>query len=386
MNRVLRYLWIVGGAVMSILLFLLASASENSEFFDRNYSWLVGVNILVAAALLVLVVWMLIRLYNRYRRGKFGSKLMTRLVLLFALMGILPGAIIYVVSVQFVSRSIESWFDVRVESALDSGVKLAQSILDTSRENLTIQANRLANELAGQPLSEQTLMLTRFRNDKDGIEAAIINGRGHLIATSGSVNTALVPDLPSPSILRQLRTSAHYSAIEGEIDDPSTADQQEADLMIRVIVPIPVHSLSISLQNDPYYLQLLQKMPANLANNAEALRAAYSEYQIRSLSRSGLRKIYIVTLSLTLLLAIFGAIASAFQIASNLARPLLLLAQGTKAVSEGNLLPPSPHKPPPAAGTVHGWQMRHGWPDGHRSDQRHNRHKRWRGFSFPPPA
>ena len=339
MNRVLRYLWIVGGAVMSILLFLLASASENSEFFERNYSWLVGVNILVAAALLVLVVWMLIRLYNRYRRGKFGSKLMTRLVLLFALMGILPGAIIYVVSVQFVSRSIESWFDVRVESALDSGVKLAQSILDTSRENLTIQANRLANELAGQSLSEQTILLTRLRNDKDGVEAAIVNSKGHLIATSGSVDTTLVPNLPSPAILRQLHMTSHYSAIEGEIDDPSTADLQEADLTIRVIVPIPVHSLSISLQNEPYYLQLLQKMPANLANNAEALRAAYSEYQIRSLSRSGLRKIYIVTLSLTLLLAIFGAIASAFQIASNLARPLLLLAQGTKAVSEGNLSP-----------------------------------------------
>ena len=126
---------------MSILLFLLASASENSEFFDRNYSWLVGVNILVAFSLLILVVWMLIRLINRYRRGKFGSKLMTRLVVLFALMGILPGAVIYVVSVQFVSRSIESWFDVRVDApALDSGVELAQSILETSKEELTVQA------------------------------------------------------------------------------------------------------------------------------------------------------------------------------------------------------------------------------------------------------
>ena len=324
---------------MSILLFLLASASENSEFFDRNYSWLVGVNILVAFSLLILVVWMLIRLINRYRRGKFGSKLMTRLVVLFALMGILPGAVIYVVSVQFVSRSIESWFDVRVESALDSGVKLAQSILETSKEELTVQANRLANELAGQSLSEQTLLLTRFRNDNDNIEAIVVNSKGHLVATSGTTNTSLVPELPSAAMLHQVRMTSLYSAIEGEIDDPSTIDRQETDLMIRVIVGIPVHSLSVSLQNEPYYLQLLQKMPANVANNAEALRAAYSEYQIRSLSRSGLRKIYIVTLSLTLLLAIFGAIASAFQIASNLARPLLLLAQGTKAVSEGNLSP-----------------------------------------------
>ena len=289
---------------MSILLFLLASASENSEFFDRNYSWLVGVNILVAFSLLILVVWMLIRLINRYKRGKFGSKLMTRLVVLFALMGILPGAVIYVVSVQFVSRSIESWFDVRVESALDSGVKLAQSILETSKEELTVQANRLANVLAGQSLSEQTLLLTRFRNDNDNIEAIVVNSKGHLVATSGTTNTSLVPELPSAAMLHQVRMTSLYSAIEGEIDDPSTIDRQETDLMIRVIVGIPVHSLSVSLQNEPYYLQLLQKMPANVANNAEALRAAYSEYQIRSLSRSGLRKIYIVTLSLTLLLAI----------------------------------------------------------------------------------
>ena len=324
---------------MSILLFLLASASENTDFFDKNYSWLVGVNLLVAFALLILVVWMLIRLVNRYRRGKFGSKLMTKLVVLFALMGILPGAIIYVVSVQFVSRSIESWFDVRVESALDSGVKLAQSVLETSKEELTLQASHLANELAVLPLSEQTILLTRFRNDKEGVEAVIVNNKGHLIAASGTANTSLLPDLPTVAMLRQAHMMSHYAAIEGEIDDPSTADFQEADLLIRVIVAIPARNLSISLQNEPYYLQLLQKMPENVANNAEALRAAYSEYQIRSLSRSGLRKIYIVTLSLTLLLAIFGAIASAFQIASNLARPLLLLAQGTKAVSEGNLSP-----------------------------------------------
>ncbi len=339
MTRGLRYLWIVGTAVMSILLFLLASASENTDFFDQNYSWLVGVNFLVAAALLILVVWMLIRLYKRYRRGKFGSKLMTKLVVLFALMGILPGAVIYVVSVQFVSRSIESWFDVRVESALDSGVKLAQSILETSKEELTAQANNLAAELAGRSLSEQTILLSRLRNDKEGIEAVIVNSKGHLIATSGTSNPSLVPDLPTSAMLRQARMASHYSAIEGEIDDPATAETHETDLLIRVIVTLPDNNLAVSLQSEPYYLQLLQKMPENVAADAEALRAAYSEYQIRSLSRSGLRKIYIVTLSLTLLLAIFGAIAGAFQIASNLARPLLLLAQGTKAVAEGNLSP-----------------------------------------------
>lgn len=339
MTRALRYLWIVGGAMMSILLFLLASASENTDFFDKNYSWLVGLNVLVASALLILVVWMLIRLYKRYKRGKFGSRLMTKLVVLFALMGILPGAIIYVVSVQFVSRSIESWFDVRVESALDSGVKLGQAILESSKQDLDLQATNLADELGGLSTMEQALLLSRFRNDKEGIEASIFNSKGQLIATSGSDRPSLMPDLPTDAMLRQVRMTSHYSAIEGEVDDPGMEENENTHLLVRVITLIPDKRISISLRNDPYFLQLTQKMPDNVANNAEALRVAYSEYQVRSLSRSGLRKIYIVTLSLTLLLAIFGAIASAFQIASNLAKPLLLLAQGTKAVAEGNLSP-----------------------------------------------
>lgn len=237
--------------MMSILLFLLASASENTDFFDKNYSWLVGMNILVAAALLILVVWMLIRLYKRYKRGKFGSKLMTKLVVLFALMGILPGAVIYVVSVQFVSRSIESWFDVRVESALDSGVKLGQAILESSREDLNLQASNLAVELGGLSATDQTLLLSRFRNDKEGIEASIFNSKGQLIATSGSNRTSLMPDMPTDAMLRQVRMTSHYSAIEGEVDDPSGENNENTEdthLLIRVITLIPDKHIAISLK------------------------------------------------------------------------------------------------------------------------------------------
>ena len=330
MTRTLRYLWIVGGAIMGILLFLLASASENTAFFDRHYPLLVGISILVATALLLLVSLMLYRLYKRYRRGKFGVKLTSKLVLLFALMGILPGAVIYVVSVQFVSRSIESWFDVRVETALDSGVKLAQSMLETSRGNVTAKAARLSAELSGMSQQEQgSLLASRFRNTEGDVQAVVINGNGRVLASSESSYSAVEKNLPPPSILEQMEEP--YSAIEGTADNPDTPDNEQTQLAIRVIVPIN--------GQEHTYLQLYQPIPENIASNAESLRAAYSEYQIRSVSRSGLQKMYIVTLSLTLLLAVFGATAAAFQLAADLARPLLLLAQGTKAVAEGNLSP-----------------------------------------------
>jgi nitrogen fixation/metabolism regulation signal transduction histidine kinase len=353
-TRLLRYGLIVGGAVVSILLFLLASASDNSDLFEQNYPWLLILNAVVAGALLVLVSVLLFRLYKRYKRGKFGSRLMARLVLLFAIVGILPGAVIYTVSVQFVSRSIESWFDVRVESALEAGLNIGRASLDSSLEELRIKARNMALELSDLSEAMQITQLSRMRDQNLMQEATIVGGSGQMIASSGAQLSSLLPDLPTAEMLRQARITRGYAVIEGNTDvqDPAQgaagsganmvtapAPNPATSLRLRVVVAIPDSSKALSLQNEARYLQLLQPVPEQLATNADALRVAYSEYQERSLARTGLRKIYIVTLTLTLLLAIFGAIAAAFLIASDLAKPLLLLAEGTKAVAEGNLSP-----------------------------------------------
>ena len=354
MTRLLRYLLVVGGAVISILLFMLASASENSNLFERNYPWLLILNAAVAAALLTLVVLLLIRLYKRHKRGKFGSKLMARLVLLFAMIGILPGAVIYTVSVQFVSRSIESWFDVRVESALESGLNLGRAALDSSLDELRIKARNMALELSDSSDATQITQLSRIRDQNLSQEAVIVTSNGQMVASSGSQLSSFLPDLPTAAMLRQAKLTRGYAVIEGNSDfqdnSPAVSDAKTNtittpavnpanSLRLRVVVAIPSASKSLSLQAESRYLQLLQPVPEQLATNAEALRVAYSEYQERYLARTGLRKIYIVTLTLTLLLAIFGAIAGAFLIASDLAKPLLLLAEGTKAVAEGNFSP-----------------------------------------------
>ncbi|HYD95121.1 MAG TPA: ATP-binding protein [Noviherbaspirillum sp.] len=357
MQRFLRYFLVVGGAVVSILLFLLASASENSAFFDRHYPELLVLNALIAVALLALVALLLTRLYRGYKRREFGSRLMTRLVLLFALIGILPGAVIYTVSVQFVSRSIESWFDVRVEAALESGLTLGRTALDASLTDLTAKARSVALELSEMSESSQVTQLSRLRDQTQLQEATIVTSSGQIVATVGGRIGTLVPDLPSATMMRQARMTRAYAAIEGGFDfhdsmtkegsaesaqeqrSPSSQPAGAGDLRLRVVVAIPASNNDLSLQGETRYLQLLQPVPAHLATNAEALRAAYSEYQERSLARTGLRKIYLVTLTLTLLLAIFGAIAAAFLIAGDLAQPLLVLAEGTKAVAEGNLSP-----------------------------------------------
>jgi nitrogen fixation/metabolism regulation signal transduction histidine kinase len=337
---------VFGGAITGILLFLLASASENSVFFDQNYPWLLGLNALIAALLLGLVATLLLRLYQRYKQRRFGSRLMTRLVMLFALIGILPGTLIYVVSVQFVSRSIESWFDVRVESALEAGLNLGRTALDSSLADLSAKARAMALELSDYSDASQITQLSRLRDQSQLQEALIVTSSNRVVASAGGSLGSLVPELPTAAMLSQARLTRGYAAIEASSEAPdqlrnpgSQAGAELSGLRLRAVVAIPGKSNALSLQNEARFLQLLQPVPQQLAADAEALRAAYSEYQARSVGRTGLRKIYIVTLTLTLLLAIFGAITSAFLIANDLAQPLLLLAEGTKAVAEGNLSP-----------------------------------------------
>ncbi|MFP5390852.1 MAG: ATP-binding protein [Gammaproteobacteria bacterium] len=344
MKQALRYVLIIGGGICSILLFLLASASDNSSFFDRNYNWLLGLNAAVAVALLLAVVVALARLYSRYKKGQFGSRLMARLVRLFAAFGILPG-VIFLVSVQFVSHSIESWFNVKIEAALESGLSLGHAALDQALSELGASAEITAATLAGQEGGDVQQILARMVNEQDGIQsAALIGPDGKLLsaATAGRRDD-LKDDLPSPQMLLQAVMPGGYARAEGgnqrELKDNGGAGGSSAldavtRLRLRVVQAVPEPPGA-----QPRFLQVIQAVPVNLASTAEVSRAAYSEYQERQVARTGLRKMYLMTLTLTLLLAAFGAIASAFLIAGNLAEPLLVLAEGTRAVAEGDLSP-----------------------------------------------
>nr|WP_155463836.1 ATP-binding protein [Duganella radicis] len=343
----MRYFFVVGGAIVSILLFLLASASDNSGFFDRYYGWLLGLNAAVAVSLLLLVAVSLFRLYARFKAGKFGSRLMTRLVLLFAAIGVLPGLVIFLVSVQFVSHSIESWFNVPVEQALESGINLSRAGLDRAVGELTVTATRTVQELADRPFGTERATLAAVVKGEPGmLNAIIVDAEGGLVVSARASRSGnLSADLPTRDMMAKVKKDEVYGAPEGGnelhsdlVNAPMPAEAVN-QLRLRVLVAIPDHVQPNGTHLAPRYLQLLQLAPAQLAADGETIRAAYADYKERFDARVGLRKMYIVTLTLTLLLAVFGAIASAFLIASDLAQPLLLLAEGTRAVAEGDLSP-----------------------------------------------
>ena len=331
-GRLLRFALIASVSFAVVLLVLLAGASANTSLFERHYPALLITTAVVALALLLLVAELVRRLILRYRRGLFGTRLMARLALSFTLMTVIPVSLIYLVSVHFIGRSVESWFAVPVERALDSGMSLGRATLDAQLSDLVYKARAVSAALGDTPPSGWSAQLNRLREQLDLQDALVVSGGRNLIVTVGGRLSALVPDLPSHAALRQARLTRIYSAFETR----EVAGQSFRGLLMRVIVPVNAEGLRFE---EGAYLQLVQDVPALLAEHTDALEQGRRDFQQLALSRESLSRIFNVTLSLIFLLTVFSAVAAAFLLSGWLTGPLSMLAAGTRAVAEGDYRP-----------------------------------------------
>ena len=342
MTKANRWAWIVSlvaatGAGL-VLTFLLSIATNNRTFYERHYTWLFWVNMVVAGLLVLVIGIAAVRLFVRVQRGKFGSRLLLKLAAIFALVGVLPGVLIYTVSYQFVSRGIESWFDVKVEGALDAGLALGRGTLDAQVNELANKTQFAAERLGESAGEVQPLSLERLREQLAAQDVAIVNGIGQVLLAANRSAAFQMPDRPALSLLRSARSGRVAAQLEGLDDDASgtgTGTSSGGPARIRALAILP--SADIALAQQERYLLVTTLLPAALATNALAVQAAYREYQQRSLAREGLRKMYIGTLTLTLILAVVGALLLAVTLSNQLARPLLLLAEGVRQVAKGDL-------------------------------------------------
>jgi nitrogen fixation/metabolism regulation signal transduction histidine kinase len=340
MRKLLRLALVAGALAGLLLLGLLAWSTGNASRLAQYYDALLILNGVVAFALFAWVVALTTKLVRQIRRRQFGARLTARFALAFALIGVVPGALIYTLSVQFMSRSIESWFNVRVDTALEAGLNLGRAALDSLLADLDARARSMAPELNRASDSSLALTLTRLREANGVQEAMVFTGSGRMIAFSTSQYGQLMPAMPPPSVINQLRLARGYSAAEA---DDALATGANVGLHLRVVIPLiaPDNRFDslVGPTSEPRWLQLVQPVPDQIAHNANLVQQGFRDYQELALSRLGLRKLYGITLTLALLVSVFTAIAVALSLSKRLVRPLLRLAAGTQAVGVGDYRP-----------------------------------------------
>jgi nitrogen fixation/metabolism regulation signal transduction histidine kinase len=317
-----------------VLLFLLTQATQRWEAYEQNYSLLFGLNMVFAALLFAVIAWLGIRLYKRLRDGKFGSRLLVKLASIFALVGILPGILIYAVSYQFVTRSIEVWFDTRVEVALEAGLNLSRSTLESLSNELAVSVRSASQDVVGASSHSLPIVLEKIREQLDASEVTLWNNNGVTLLSVSQDRYQLQPERPSAADWRQVRSQGISWRSEGLDDNLGASSVQP-----RITVMVQIGATGFQLEGQGRVLQVVKKLPPMLVANALAVLDANRQYQERALAREGLKRMYIGTLTLSLFLAVFGAVLLAVLLGNQLARPLLLLAEGVRDVAAGDLSP-----------------------------------------------
>ena len=346
MMRLLAKPFLIGVVVFLalILLLLLAFASANTSFFDEYFALLYAANVLIGVLFLVVIIALVFNLAMRLRHKYFGSRLIAKLAMFFALVGVLPGAILYGVSLQFVSRSIESWFDVKVERALEAGLQLGRTSIEISRTDLLSKGREIATQIQATSRASGegalTLLLSRQRDQNSLEEITLFGLSSKVVASAGLGLNSAVSEMSQADKLKQAKSLGYFA----QIDEPNP-ELSKKTYTIKLLIPIDnvsgssLGGFNLRAQSEDRYLLLVKNMPESLSNNALAVQSAYIEYQEKALGRSGLRKMYIGTLTITLFLALFIAMVLALLLGRQLATPLIMLLKGTKAVAEGDLSP-----------------------------------------------
>jgi len=319
-SRRLRWVTLGFASVAAIALFLLATATANTSLFAGHYNTLVLINGGLVALLMLVVGGQLLQLWRNLRAGVFGSRLALRLVMLFVLVACLPGALVYAVSAQFLGRSIESWFDVRVDRSLEGGINLGRSSLDYLLKETSNRARAIANVVADAEGAPGPA-LSRAAEQSGVYEAALYTPSGSVLAVAGLAGS-MTPEPLSGDALRGARLQQTYAKVE----------TQDVGQILRVVVPVNSNDRLDPLR----VLQVIERVPRALAQDIEKVQAGQRDYQEISFSRGALKRLYQLTLALTLLLALTSALGLAVVLSERFAEPLGLLAEGTRAVAQGD--------------------------------------------------
>lgn len=336
-------------AVLGILLAIisLATATGNDPTWTQRYTTLLWLNVSIIVILFILVLSLLSRLLLRLKRERFGARLTLRFASALGLLGLVPGVLVYIISVFFLSQSIDSGFNTQVSIALNTGLELSRNILSERLNKLLDDTHTAAYSVKlNQDLGKQIYTLKASYITAEVVDILVFDTQGIVLASTGNgLSKGLLSDTPQADAWHDLMRTGQWSYIESIPSTMHSAlledNSVESDtLLLRTVVRVPVTYQQIMAGVSPtVYLQFIQSVSPNLSGMTQAVAQGVKKYELIKLGRTGLRMIYATTLTIILLLVVLAAVAMGFVLADAMNAPLLRLARGTQAVASGDFTP-----------------------------------------------
>ncbi|HAO24775.1 MAG TPA: two-component sensor histidine kinase [Methylophaga sp.] len=309
--------------LLLILAYMLSAATQDTSRLSDLFLYIFGLGLVCLLLLAGILARGLYRLYRDFKRKAPGSRLTLKLVSLFVLLIVGSTSIVYGFSVHFLQRGINSWFDVKVEQALEDSLELSRSAFGIRMRTLLRQTRMMAGVLSELPDARLTNSLRELVQLSGALEISIWNMQGRLVVSSIENPAIIIPNAPDESIVRRLQQGEDYIGL-----DPAANDELE----LRAAVMLPRKSILA----EERFLHVAFPVNEHLSSLGKNVQDAYTDYKELSYLRKPLVTIFTLTLSLIVFLTMLASIWFAVWISRRMVQPLQELAAGTQAVASGN--------------------------------------------------
>jgi nitrogen fixation/metabolism regulation signal transduction histidine kinase len=306
---------------LALLIILLKSISNTDFISGNSFQILIKINLFFVTLLFTVIAYQIYHLANEVKKEVSGSRLTVRLVSSYAFMIIVPLLVLYFVSVNFLTKSIESWFNVKVESALEGGLNIGQKTLDIMRKDIELKSRSIAYTLSNSEENDFSFILSDLREKFDIYDAMIIDESGKVISLASREYTDVDLKIPEKEELMIADTGFHGNIDVDENNQIFLKTYQSLDL--------------INSNNNKKYLLINQKVPDAISQVAISVESVYEEYQALTYSRNSLKVLYQISLSIILFLAILLSISLALYFSRRFTLPISILSNATEEIAKG---------------------------------------------------
>ena len=319
----LRALTVAGFVLLVVSLALLAKTTQNSDDFGRMHVAIVLLNAFGVALLLVLIVFSVLRLVRDYRKGIPGARLKARMISMFVSLATVPILLVYLYSMYFLNRGIDSYFKTEVEQGLNDALTLSRTALDLrSREEM--DALEAMVERTNRWQDEEFIpQIDRLRREMRADELTIYGTNRRIVATSSIAELSIIPQAPPEDILRQARSGVPRVTLE-----PTAAGELIVHAVMRMDELTPGRT--------PRIAHATFLVPPRMSELAASVQEAYKEYDNLVFLREPLKDSFKLTLTLVLLVSLLIALWGVFFFARRIVAPIQDLVAGTRAVAAGD--------------------------------------------------
>jgi len=293
---------------------------------------LININLLLLILLIFLVFRNLVKLLFDRKRKVMGTKLRTRLVVAFIALSLLPTIVLFFFSINFITTSIEFWFNVPVEQALENSLNVGRSLYWHSEESSRFFMEKISYQITTKGLLDTKNLKSLSRYIQVVQREFNFNAIEIYTNNADRITFALASELED-------KPFGVLSADNLQKEIPQKGVRTISEIipsgeLIRTIGTIPFGSKPT---NSEAFIVLARLMPPDLANSMSSISRGFEEYQQIKLLKTPIQVTYYITLSIVALLVIFCSVWFGFYMAKTITIPIRVLAEGIRRVKEGDL-------------------------------------------------